>query len=175
MPTCPLCDADLDASGVCTSVDCPFVACPVCRAAGTAGEVVSGYPASFVDGSACGHLVMFEQGEASPRYSLDDAPGAPASVVAPPETTWFEEEYDLTEVAVANGLSVSEQPDFTPEDWTDQVLGWIGTAVAMQEQAQRTINQFGAILTWSSEPTAFWSRVDAVLEAVRQSPPLDDE
>lgn len=162
---CPLCGSELDAEGVCTDRDCPFVACPVCA------DGVHGFPAPDREPwvANCEHLVLAESGEAPERFMLD-AIKPPSSVTAPPGKDWFDSaaEIDLGPLGKELGLGKAlATADLSEDEWTQQMLMFIASGVARVRSSQRIGSQIGVVTSWDADPAAFWAEVDRIVRAVR--------
>lgn len=168
---CPECGSDLQPDGLCSDIDCPFVACAVCLAddpqANDRG--VMGFPPP-AGRAACGHLVMCEQGEVDPRFVLDITPGVPNVITDPPDEGWFDHERVLDGIASALDLDTTAAPDLDGEHWSDSLIEWIGVPLAERHGAHVVANQFGWTHYWLRDPAGFWREVAEAVQLVIAAP-----
>ncbi len=169
---CPECDSDLREDGVCSSLDCGFVACPICLAA--EGAPLSGCPAGDGASVDCGHLILFEQGEVDPRFDLDMVHGVPVVVSDPPDDEWFDAALAFEDTDGPLGVPASLVEELDPDLWSDRVIDALVAPIARRRGALLRTSQLGATTWWLPDPMDFWSEVaasvDVLLHTVRRGP-----
>ncbi len=159
---CPLCSDLIDHDGVCTGTDCPFIACPFCKAIDGIAVGTPRMERGYATPS-CSHLILLTSGEVPTSALAEDIPLTSDAVLLPPGAEWFERYLDrvddLTPFMAAEGLPIDETLELSEGRWTDDMLEWICPAVASRHGAVERVGQLGVGTHWVADPVAYWSDV----------------